>query len=287
MEKNETTQQAFVFHPSFWNALKELDDNSLKNEIAFAIISYGNEGEVELAELSPVARFAMRLIMPIIDKQQETYRRKRDAGKSGGRPKNENQKGENEKPIQNQTPDFEKANQNQNCNPEKASQNQTESTNNFRLGKEKDIIYNKDINIKKEKEIEKDMCVKGNAENQNSANETHTQIFNSFFSLVKDYYPAEEKSQQYAKQLADDFINYNKDKPDTFWRDRFWERYIVRFLENDDTNKRESSAKEKGKKRFSYQEYCAAITPPTKKYDKEDFETITDNEGKTWWVLKQ
>ncbi|MBP5367900.1 MAG: hypothetical protein J6Z01_05585 [Bacteroidales bacterium] len=224
MEKNETTQQAFVFHPSFWNALKELDDNSLKNEIAFAIISYGNEGEVELAELSPVARFAMRLIMPIIDKQQETYRRKRDAGKSGGRPKNENQKGENEKPIQNQTPDFEKANQNQNCNPEKADDNQDESRNSRRLGKEKekDIFFNKDI--EKEKDIV--FLKEKETENATEVSDDKNKKTDLNFSEIKKYFVGKGFDESTAQRFIDYNINHNKKVQND------WKHYADKWIEN-------------------------------------------------------
>ncbi len=273
MEKNTT--EGFVFLNSFYEAINEIDDKQVRDEITSAIITFGITENVDFEQLSPVARFGMKIIIPIIEKQKAKYRNKKAVGSLGGRPK----KSDSEKPNENQECNFEKPNDNQKAQNNAKNENQNSKTEKPNIN----INNNTNINIKKENENKKEIVCKIKNLNAQSAENTHTEILNSFLSLE---FVKENGGEEYAKKLADDFIDYNKDKPETFWTSRQWERYIVRFLENDHTHKpKESSGKEKLPGRFDYQEYCTAIT--SHKFVDSDFERTTDKEGKIWWVLKK
>ena len=85
MAKTKPTE-GFLVMPTYTAALEEIADNpELVKEIKLAIIDYGSQGEIDFQSLSSFARCYMRLIMENIDRQKETYRKKRDAGAQGGR----------------------------------------------------------------------------------------------------------------------------------------------------------------------------------------------------------
>lgn len=68
MEKN--TSEGFVFLNSFYEAINEIDDKQVRDEITSAIITFGITENVDFEQLSPVARFGMKIIIPIIEKQK-------------------------------------------------------------------------------------------------------------------------------------------------------------------------------------------------------------------------
>ncbi len=190
MEKNSS--EGFVFLNSFYEAINEIDDKQVRDEITSAIITFGITENVDFEQLSPVARFGMKIIISIIEKQKAKYRNKKAVGSLGGRPK----KSDSEKPNENQECNSKKTNENLTAqnNPENKNQNcKTEKPN-------ININNNTNINIKKENENKKEIvCLK------ETANETQTQkekIFNWFLK--------ETKKEQSAESLTASFIKFNQ-----------------------------------------------------------------------------
>ena len=117
MAKTKPTE-GFLVMPTYTAALEEIADTpELVKEIKLAIIDYGSQGEIDLQSLSSFARCYMRLIMENIDRQKETYRKKRDAGAQGGR-------GNRKQP---ETTDKADAKQNESTITENQNQNEKQS----------------------------------------------------------------------------------------------------------------------------------------------------------------
>ena len=121
--------------------------------------------------------------------------------------------------------------------------------------------------------------------NEQNNNYTHTareqKIFLKFLGIVNDFTEAD--------RLTSEFQTHNANKTDEWWEKGLWENHISGFVENDRNFKKEKSCgkKEKAKPRYTYQEFCEAITNKQNPRKQSDFEHIQDSEGKHWWVLKE
>jgi hypothetical protein len=76
-------RESFVFYASFYEAIKELPDNT-QLELYAAICKYSLYGE--LPELSPISKALFTAIKPNIDKAAARYVASVENGKKGGRP---------------------------------------------------------------------------------------------------------------------------------------------------------------------------------------------------------
>ena len=103
-------KESFVFYKSFYESIKEVDDN-IQLELFKAICEYSlNDEEIEL---TPISKALFTLMKPIIDSAKKRYVASVENGKKGGRPRKE----ENlEKPNQNLEETQTKPNQNLNVN---------------------------------------------------------------------------------------------------------------------------------------------------------------------------
>lgn len=83
-------KESFVFYKSFYESIKEVDDN-IQLELFKAICEYSlNDEEIELA---PISRALFTLMKPIIDSAKKRYVASVENGKKGGAPKgNQNAK---------------------------------------------------------------------------------------------------------------------------------------------------------------------------------------------------
>jgi len=91
-------RDSFIFYKSFYDAIRDLP-RDVQGEIYTAIMEYSLYGK-ETDDLKPIARSIFTLMKPQIDKNNSRY----ENGKKGGRPpKNDEPKGENQKPNGNQT----------------------------------------------------------------------------------------------------------------------------------------------------------------------------------------
>ena len=253
MAKTKPTE-GFLVMPTYTAALEEIADTpELVKEIKLAIIDYGSQGEIDFQSLSSFARCYMRLIMETIDKQKETYRKKRDAGAQGGRG-NRKQSETSDEANEKQTQSTAKANAKQNESTTKADAKQTETTenanNNFAFG----INNNKDNN--------KDNVFVKATENKNTNLENE----------IKEYFAANGASEKSARK----FINYNRDhnngKIPTGWQD-----YADDWILNENDKSSPSD------RLITYADYQSLITQGKNK--SSDFETVKQD-GKTFWKLK-
>lgn len=105
-------RESFVFYASFYEAIKELPDNT-QLELYTAICKYSLYGE--LPELSPISKALFTAIKPNIDKAAARYVASVENGKKGGRPKTQHKPNENpEKPSDNLNQTQHKPNENLN-----------------------------------------------------------------------------------------------------------------------------------------------------------------------------
>lgn len=92
-------RESFVFYASFYEAIKELPEET-QLELYTAICKYSLYGE--LPELSPISRALFTVIKPNIDTATARYIASVENGKKGGRPKTQHKPSENlEKPSNN------------------------------------------------------------------------------------------------------------------------------------------------------------------------------------------
>ncbi len=107
-------RDSFIFYRSFYESIKELDEDS-QYRLYKAIMEY--EFEEKNSELIGVSRAIFTLIKPQLEANNKRY----ENGKKGGRPKTKT------KPKQNQNKTKTKPNKNENVN---VNENKNENENN-------------------------------------------------------------------------------------------------------------------------------------------------------------
>jgi len=268
MARTKTTE-GFLVMPSYTEALEEITDNpELVKEIKIAIVDYGSQGELDFNSLSPFARCYMRLIMGIIDKQKDTYRKKRDAGSQGGRG-NRKQSESTDKADEKQNESTTKADAKQNESTAKADAKQDESTDKADAKQDESTentngdfafgIYNNKDNNKDNNNV----FVKAESKNTNTE------------KAINDYFAAKGLSEKVARK----FINYNRDhhkgKIPTGWQD-----YADDWIATENAKTTSAASPDR---LITYAEYQSLITQGKNK--SSDFETVKQD-GKTFWKLK-
>lgn len=128
-------RDSFVFYASWMEAIDELPTQELRNEAVGAVLKYGlnQTTEEEWEKLSPFVRVVLKLIKPMVDKNQKLY----ENAKKGGRKKaeeaqedaSENQISEMVEEEKNQTKTKNEPNQNQNESLVEKNRNQPHKNN--------------------------------------------------------------------------------------------------------------------------------------------------------------
>ena len=153
-------RNGFVFYKSFWDAIKNLDED-LRRRVLEAIVVYGVEGAEELGD-DPIVNAFVALVKPNIDayhRKRENGAKGKEYGKLGGRPSSKKEKSvkneednDNEKENPTETPP--KPQQNPTETPTKPQQNPNETPN------AKNITPGKEQEKEKGKEKEKNSLAK-------------------------------------------------------------------------------------------------------------------------------
>ena len=208
-------KESFVFYKSFYESIKEVDDN-IQLELFKAICEYSlNDEEIEL---TPISKALFTLMKPIIDSAKKRYVASVENGKKGGRPRKE----ENlEKPNQNLEETQTKPNQNLNVND---NVNVNDNINIYSPAKAEQIPY---------KEIIEYLNLKSNSNYKYTSQKTKDLIkarINNGFTIEDFKKVIDKKSQEW---LGTDFEKFLR--PETLFGNKF-EGYLNQKIKGGSSN---------------------------------------------------
>lgn len=192
--------QAFTFYPSFYDAIKDLDDND-RLAVYDAICMYGVTGKIPKAK--GVASTVFKLLRPVID----TNVSRRNAGNKGGKASSKTE-----------------ANVKQTVSKQQANVKQTLT--------EKEIEIEKEIEKEKEKEIEKEHECVSNTRARTREDNTHTHTPDEPIRIPTINAVADENAEKgygLTFESLQEFMEYNKNRG---WRMN-WQQALKKWAERE------------------------------------------------------
>jgi hypothetical protein len=131
-------RESFVFYDSWMEAIEELPSVELRNEAMSAVVMYGlgKQTDEDWEQLNPFVRALLKIIKPMIDKNQKMYENAKNGGRKKVKDTVEEVSEEIEKPNRNQIDE----NENQIETKSKPNRNQIETKSEPNANQNEDLV---------------------------------------------------------------------------------------------------------------------------------------------------